>query len=205
MFIRRGLTFHCFYDKNLKWFSPKLYPVTLQLLHIHCTKYGKRIHSWGCCVLLLNCTQIWSKYWMDFREIAYLGVYCKSDDGFVSWFALVRHNYWFTWSSSRLQFRLTETDSAIVYNCHQTLELLYCILASCYIRFTLNICAFVHQCSTFTFYFLLFVDMFRPHTAIFRCYSIFSRSWCSVMPISAYVMEHTASTWLAPWHRQKSA
>jgi hypothetical protein len=35
---------------------------------------------------------------------------------------------------------------------------------------------------TFTFYFLLFVDMFRPHTAIFRCYNILSRSWCSVMP-----------------------
>jgi hypothetical protein len=30
--------------------------------------------------------------------------------------------------------------------------------------------------------------MFRPHTAIFRCYSILSRSWCSVMPIFAYVM-----------------
>jgi hypothetical protein len=24
--------------------------------------------------------------------------------------------------------------------------------------------------------------MFRPHTAIFMCYSILSRSWCSVMP-----------------------
>jgi hypothetical protein len=34
---------------------------------------------------------------------------------------------------------------------------------------------------TFTFYFLLFVDMFRPHTAIFKCYNILSRSWCSVM------------------------
>jgi hypothetical protein len=31
-----------------------------------------------------------------------------------------------------------------------------------------------------TFYSLLFFDMFRPHTAIFRCYSY--RSWCSVMP-----------------------
>jgi hypothetical protein len=30
--------------------------------------------------------------------------------------------------------------------------------------------------------------MFRPHTAIFRCYSILSRSWGSVMPIFAYVM-----------------
>jgi hypothetical protein len=30
--------------------------------------------------------------------------------------------------------------------------------------------------------------MFQPHTAIFRCYSILSRSWCSVMPIFAYVM-----------------
>jgi hypothetical protein len=36
---------------------------------------------------------------------------------------------------------------------------------------------------TFTFYYLLFVVMFRPHEAIFRCYSILSRSWCSVMPI----------------------
>jgi hypothetical protein len=55
---------------------------------------------------------------------------------------------------------------------------------------TLNICSFVHQCNTFTSYFLLIVDMFRPHTAIFRCYtsSILSRSWCSVMPIFAYVM-----------------
>jgi hypothetical protein len=33
---------------------------------------------------------------------------------------------------------------------------------------------------TFTFYYLLFVDMFRPHTAIFRCYSILSRSWCYI-------------------------
>jgi hypothetical protein len=46
---------------------------------------------------------------------------------------------------------------------------------------TLNICSFVHQCNTFTI--LLIVDMFRPHTAIFKCYSILSRSWCSVMPI----------------------
>jgi hypothetical protein len=36
---------------------------------------------------------------------------------------------------------------------------------------------------TFTFYYLLFFDMFRPHTAIFKYYSILSRSWCSVMPI----------------------
>jgi hypothetical protein len=63
----------------------------------------------------------------------------------------------------------------------------------------LNICSFVHQCNTFTSYILLIVDMFWPHTATFRCYSILStaifrcystlsRSWCSVMPISAYVM-----------------
>jgi hypothetical protein len=45
-----------------------------------------------------------------------------------------------------------------------------------------------HQCNTFTSYFLLIVDMFWPHTAIFKCYSILSRSWCSVMPIFAYVM-----------------
>jgi hypothetical protein len=64
---------------------------------------------------------------------------------------------------------------------------IYCIV-SCYIRLTLNICYFVHQCNTFTSYFLLIVDMFRPHTAIFKCYSILSRSWCSVMPIFAYMM-----------------
>jgi hypothetical protein len=34
---------------------------------------------------------------------------------------------------------------------------------------TLNICSFVHECNTFTLYFLLFFDMFRSHTAIFRC------------------------------------
>jgi hypothetical protein len=39
-----------------------------------------------------------------------------------------------------------------------------------------NICSFVHQCNTFTSYILLIVDIFRPHTAIFRCYSILSRS-----------------------------
>jgi hypothetical protein len=65
---------------------------------------------------------------------------------------------------------------------------IYCIFASCYIRLTLNICSFVNQCNTLTSYFLIIVDMFRPHTAIFRCHSILSRSWCSVMPIFAYVM-----------------
>jgi hypothetical protein len=71
---------------------------------------------------------------------------------------------------------------------------IYCILASPYIRFTLNICSFVHQCNAFTFYYLLFVDMFRPHTAIFKCYSILSRSWCSLMPIFCH---QRRSTWLA--------
>jgi hypothetical protein len=55
---------------------------------------------------------------------------------------------------------------------------IYCTLASCYIRLTMNICSFVHQCNTFTSYILLIVDVFRPHTAIFRRYSILSRSWC---------------------------
>jgi hypothetical protein len=45
-----------------------------------------------------------------------------------------------------------------------------------------------NQCNTFTSYILLIVDMLRHHTAIFRCYSILSRSWCSVMPMFAYVM-----------------
>jgi hypothetical protein len=30
------------------------------------------------------------------------------------------------------------------------LKYVYCILASCYIRLTLNICSFVRQCNTFT-------------------------------------------------------
>jgi hypothetical protein len=37
------------------------------------------------------------------------------------------------------------------------------------IKPALNICSFVHPCNTFTSYFLLIVDMFRPHMAIFRC------------------------------------
>jgi hypothetical protein len=78
-------------------------------------------------------------------------------------------------------------DSPCVFTLNMTIAI-YCILASCYIRFTLNVCSFVHQCNTFTFYFLLIVDMFWPHTAIFRSYSILSRSWCSVMPIFTYVM-----------------
>jgi hypothetical protein len=32
---------------------------------------------------------------------------------------------------------------------------MYCNSASCYIRLTLNICSFVHQCNTFTSYILL--------------------------------------------------
>jgi hypothetical protein len=52
---------------------------------------------------------------------------------------------------------------------------------------TLNICSFVHQCNTFTSYFLLIVDMFRPHTAIFGCYSILSRSCCSVIFALCYI------------------
>jgi hypothetical protein len=55
-------------------------------------------------------------------------------------------------------------------------------------KVTVNICSFVHQCNTFTSYSLLIVDMFQPHTAIFKCYSILSRSWCSVMPIFACVL-----------------
>jgi hypothetical protein len=50
---------------------------------------------------------------------------------------------------------------------------IYWILASCYIRLTLNTCSFVHQCNTFTSYILLIVDMFRPHTAIFRCLQVY--------------------------------
>jgi hypothetical protein len=33
--------------------------------------------------------------------------------------------------------------------------IVYCILASCYIPLTLNICSFVRQCNTFTSYILL--------------------------------------------------
>jgi hypothetical protein len=51
----------------------------------------------------------------------------------------------------------------------------YSILHLIFVLLSINV--------TFTFYFLLIVDMFRPQTSIFRCYSILSRSWCSVMPI----------------------
>jgi hypothetical protein len=52
---------------------------------------------------------------------------------------------------------------------------LYCILASCYIRLTLNICSFVHQCNTFTSY------------------------------IAYVMLPARRSTWLATSHRQKLA
>jgi hypothetical protein len=42
----------------------------------------------------------------------------------------------------------TDYDPAIVS--HKLQTSLYCILASCYIRLTLNICSFVRQCNTFT-------------------------------------------------------
>jgi hypothetical protein len=46
----------------------------------------------------------------------------------------------------------------------------YYILASCYIRFTLNNCSFVHQCNTFTFYFLFSIN--RRHVSASRPSSI---------------------------------
>jgi hypothetical protein len=48
----------------------------------------------------------------------------------------------------------TWTLSSLLHSRPQTVRgnILYCILASCYIRFTLNICSFVHQCNTFTFF-----------------------------------------------------
>jgi hypothetical protein len=85
----------------------------------------------------------------------------------------------------------------------------YCILASCYIRFTLNICSFVHQCNTFTFYFLLFVDMFRPHTAIFKCYNILSRSWCNKRTLTISTPSAEALGWQhhigKNWHNRAPA
>jgi hypothetical protein len=59
-------------------------------------------------------------------------------------------------------------------------KFIYCILASCYVRLTLNICSFVHQCNTFTSYFLLIVDTDDKHNI-------------------------RRSTWLATSHRQKLA
>jgi hypothetical protein len=35
-------------------------------------------------------------------------------------------------------------------NLNKIVNNIYCILASCYIRLTLNICSFVRQCNTFT-------------------------------------------------------
>jgi hypothetical protein len=52
-------------------------------------------------------------------------------------------------------------ESRIFRLCEDSLNVhgLYCILASCYIRLTLNICSFVHQCNTFTSYILLIADI----------------------------------------------
>jgi hypothetical protein len=72
--------------------------------------------------------------------------------------------------------------------------LVFCILASCYIRFTLNICSFVHQCNTFTFYLLLLVDMFR-HGSHKDNTTILTNSKHNI----------SRSTWLATSHRQKLA
>jgi hypothetical protein len=44
------------------------------------------------------------------------------------------------------QFTKRVTNLAVIINFIQ----IYCILASCYIRLTLNICSFVRQCNTFT-------------------------------------------------------
>jgi hypothetical protein len=67
-----------------------------------------------------------------------------------------------TWWSSRVRpFKClrtlywASTDRGLRYSVRTWLYM-YCILASCYIRFTLNICSFVHQCNTFTLYLLLF-------------------------------------------------
>jgi hypothetical protein len=38
----------------------------------------------------------------------------------------------------------------IVYEYSYNEEKIFCILESCYIRLTLNICSFVRQCNTFT-------------------------------------------------------
>jgi hypothetical protein len=99
-----------------------------------------------------------------------------------------------TWPSVGLSPLLVANEEQWRESCFQRINrlriyIVYCILASCYIRLTLNICSFVRQCNTFISYFLLIVDMFRPHMAIFRCYSIpSSRSCCSAMPIFSYVM-----------------
>jgi hypothetical protein len=45
-------------------------------------------------------------------------------------------------------------------------------------------CSFVHQCNTFTSYILLIVDMFRPHTAIFRWQHHIGRNWHNRAPAS---------------------
>jgi hypothetical protein len=49
--------------------------------------------------------------------------------------------------------RMSEEANAIgmqIQPAHFTVQKIYCILASCYIRLTLNICSFVRQCNTFT-------------------------------------------------------
>jgi hypothetical protein len=57
-------------------------------------------------------------------------------------------------------------------------QILFCLLSFVHWwrKEQIFFCSLVHQCNTFNFYFLLIVEMFRPHTTIFRCYSILSRS-----------------------------
>jgi hypothetical protein len=45
---------------------------------------------------------------------------------------------------------LVQENSSWILNHEKLSTFIYCILASCYIRLTLNICSFVRQCNTFT-------------------------------------------------------
>jgi hypothetical protein len=115
-------------------------------------------------------------------------------------------NHWSLLRIKRIEpslvFFFSKTDYNLMFIYASIFVLgIYCILASCYIRFTLNICSFVHQCNQ-VIHFLIIrrYDMFWPHTAISRCYSILSRSWCSVMPIFCLSTDRSKQ---ATWRPQR--
>jgi hypothetical protein len=75
----------------------------------------------------------------------------------MQFYPLSRHFCWpkIVWSSGRrlcytATKRLARCEARIVFPSWTAVIkklAVYCILASCYIRFTLNICSFVHQCN----------------------------------------------------------
>jgi hypothetical protein len=76
---------------------------------------------------------------------------------FLALCSLVRHAKLPEMSSEKKTNAFVQMKRSHLYECFN-------ILASSYIRLPLSIPSFVHQCNTFTFYFLLLVDMSEQAT-----------------------------------------